>query len=250
MKTTSAKPVRCAIYTRVSTEQGLEQDFNSLDAQYDAPLAYIRSQAHAGWALLRGAWLHGIFFVSLKCFSQSLIAISRTSSERKSSPVSSLLPTAPSMTVPLMGSPGYGINFQPVGLCVMPLSSISNCSGKTKLRVAISCLHGSKSIGRSSPRCCRQHPPSFIRDSQPRDLRHLTARDHALGVRGRKPGLDHSSACLKDADGGCRHAERDVDDCDQDSKPIPQIRLPLRRRNVTCSCSASFLQLPGSIHAA
>src|SRR5262245_20399921 len=42
-----AKPIRCAIYTRVSTEQGLEQDFNSLDAQYDASQAYIRSQAHA-----------------------------------------------------------------------------------------------------------------------------------------------------------------------------------------------------------
>src|SRR5438128_9012400 len=76
--------------------------------------------------------------------------------------VSSLLPTAPSMTVPLMGSPGYGINFQPVGLCVMPLSSISNCSGKTKLRVAISCLHGSKSIGRSSPR----FQPCFLRRQQ------------------------------------------------------------------------------------
>ena len=48
-----AKPVRCAIYTRVSTEHGLEQDFNSLDAQYDAAQAYIRSQAHAGWTLIR-----------------------------------------------------------------------------------------------------------------------------------------------------------------------------------------------------
>jgi Resolvase, N terminal domain len=47
------KPVRCAIYTRVSTDHGLEQDFNSLDAQYDAAQAYIRSQAHAGWALIR-----------------------------------------------------------------------------------------------------------------------------------------------------------------------------------------------------
>src|SRR5882672_12402924 len=37
-----AKLVRCAIYTRVSTDQGLEQDFNSLDAQYDASQAYIR----------------------------------------------------------------------------------------------------------------------------------------------------------------------------------------------------------------
>jgi hypothetical protein len=51
MKGGVAKPVRCAIYTRVSTDQGLEQDFNSLDAQYDASQSYIRSQAHAGWTL-------------------------------------------------------------------------------------------------------------------------------------------------------------------------------------------------------
>jgi DNA invertase Pin-like site-specific DNA recombinase len=53
MKSASAKHVRCAIYTRVSTDQGLEQDFNSLDAQYEASQAYIRSQAQAGWMLLR-----------------------------------------------------------------------------------------------------------------------------------------------------------------------------------------------------
>ena len=53
MTSKTAKPVRCAIYTRVSTEAGLEQDFNSLDAQYDAAQAYIRSQAHAGWTLIR-----------------------------------------------------------------------------------------------------------------------------------------------------------------------------------------------------
>jgi len=39
--------------TRVSTEHGLDQEFNSLDAQYDAASAYIKSQAHAGWALIR-----------------------------------------------------------------------------------------------------------------------------------------------------------------------------------------------------
>ena len=61
MKTGSAKPVRCAIYTRVSTDQGLEQDFNSLDAQYDASQAYIRSQAHAGWTLLRAKYDDGGF---------------------------------------------------------------------------------------------------------------------------------------------------------------------------------------------
>jgi len=61
MKTGSAQPVRCAIYTRVSTDQGLEQDFNSLDAQYEASQAYIRSQAHAGWTLLRAKYDDGGF---------------------------------------------------------------------------------------------------------------------------------------------------------------------------------------------
>jgi site-specific DNA recombinase len=38
------KPVRCAICTRVSTEHGLDQEFNSLDAQYDAASAYIKAR--------------------------------------------------------------------------------------------------------------------------------------------------------------------------------------------------------------
>ena len=59
MKPASIKPVRCAIYTRVSTEQGLDQEFNSLDAQYDAASAYIKSQAHAGWALIRSRYDDG-----------------------------------------------------------------------------------------------------------------------------------------------------------------------------------------------
>src|ERR1700704_1483590 len=61
MTAPKTKPVRCAIYTRVSTDQGLDQDFNSLDAQYDAAQAYIRSQAHAGWTLLRGKYDDGGF---------------------------------------------------------------------------------------------------------------------------------------------------------------------------------------------
>ena len=61
MKTGSTRVVRCAIYTRVSTDQGLEQDFNSLDAQHEASQAYIRSQAHAGWTLLRGKYDDGGF---------------------------------------------------------------------------------------------------------------------------------------------------------------------------------------------
>ena len=46
------KPVRCAIYTRKSTEEGLEQEFNSLDAQREAAEAYILSQKHLGWTVL------------------------------------------------------------------------------------------------------------------------------------------------------------------------------------------------------
>jgi site-specific DNA recombinase len=61
MKTASSKIVRCAVYTRVSTDQGLEQEFNSLDAQHDSSLAYIRSQAHAGWTLLRSKYDDGGF---------------------------------------------------------------------------------------------------------------------------------------------------------------------------------------------
>src|SRR3984885_5953714 len=50
-----------AIYTRVSTEQGLEQDFNSLDAQREACEAYIKSQAHEGWRLVRDPYDDGGF---------------------------------------------------------------------------------------------------------------------------------------------------------------------------------------------
>ncbi len=46
------KPVRCAICTRKSTEEGLNQDFNSLDAQRDAAEAYTRSQVHEGWTAI------------------------------------------------------------------------------------------------------------------------------------------------------------------------------------------------------
>ena len=46
------KKLRCAIYTRKSSEDGLEQEFNSLDAQREACAAYIASQKHEGWILL------------------------------------------------------------------------------------------------------------------------------------------------------------------------------------------------------
>ena len=59
MKAPAVKQVRCAIYTRVSTEHGLDQEFNSLDAQYEAASAYIKSQAHAGWTLIRSRYDDG-----------------------------------------------------------------------------------------------------------------------------------------------------------------------------------------------
>jgi hypothetical protein len=59
MKAPVIKAVRCAIYTRVSTDHGLDQEFNSLDAQYDAASAYIKSQAHAGWTIIRSRYDDG-----------------------------------------------------------------------------------------------------------------------------------------------------------------------------------------------
>ena len=56
--------VRCAVYTRKSTEEGLDQEFNSLDAQREACTAYIASQRHEGWTMLPdfyddGGWSGG-----------------------------------------------------------------------------------------------------------------------------------------------------------------------------------------------
>ena len=59
MKSETVKPVRCATYTRVSTDHGLEQDFNSLHAQREACEAYIKSQKHEGWNALPTAYDDG-----------------------------------------------------------------------------------------------------------------------------------------------------------------------------------------------
>src|SRR5258705_4015490 len=53
--------VRCAIYTRKSSEEGLEQEFNSLQAQREACEAFITSQRHEGWVCLRAAYDDGGF---------------------------------------------------------------------------------------------------------------------------------------------------------------------------------------------
>ena len=53
--------LRCAGYTRVSTNSGLEQDLNSLDNQREASEAYVKSQAHEGWRLVRERYDDGGF---------------------------------------------------------------------------------------------------------------------------------------------------------------------------------------------
>src|SRR5690348_2434802 len=50
---------RCAVYTRKSSEEGLEQDFNSLHAQREASEAYVKSQKHEGWIVLSAQYDDG-----------------------------------------------------------------------------------------------------------------------------------------------------------------------------------------------
>ncbi len=55
------KALRCAIYTRKSSEEGLDQDFNSLHAQREACEAFVISQKHEGWKALAAAYDDGGF---------------------------------------------------------------------------------------------------------------------------------------------------------------------------------------------
>ncbi|WP_241229870.1 recombinase family protein [Tsuneonella rigui] len=56
-----ARPIRCAVYTRKSTDEGLDKAFNSLDAQREACAAYVMSQQHEGWELLPDLYDDGGF---------------------------------------------------------------------------------------------------------------------------------------------------------------------------------------------
>lgn len=60
-KPAAKEVVRCAIYTRKSTEEGLEQEFNSLDAQREAGESYIKSQQHEGWVCATDSYDDGGF---------------------------------------------------------------------------------------------------------------------------------------------------------------------------------------------
>jgi DNA invertase Pin-like site-specific DNA recombinase len=60
MKPTVRK-TRCAVYTRVSTDERLDMEFNSLDAQREAALSYIQSQKHEGWIVVDDRYDDGGF---------------------------------------------------------------------------------------------------------------------------------------------------------------------------------------------
>ena len=57
----TVKKLRCAVYTRKSTDEGLEKEFNTLDAQRDACEAYVASQRAEGWVLVRDRYDDGGF---------------------------------------------------------------------------------------------------------------------------------------------------------------------------------------------
>lgn len=67
--------IRCAVYTRKSHEEGLEQEFNSLDAQREAAEAYITAQRHEGWMLYPDRYDDGGFTGGK--LLQTLYALSR-----------------------------------------------------------------------------------------------------------------------------------------------------------------------------
>src|SRR6266403_4351028 len=64
--------VRCAIYTRKSSEEGLEQEFNSLQAQREACEAFITSQRHEGWMCLPECYDDGGFSGATTALQQLL----------------------------------------------------------------------------------------------------------------------------------------------------------------------------------
>ena len=84
--------IACAIYTRKSSEEGLEKEFNSLDAQREACEAYITSQKHEGWVAVRDLYddgglsggTHGASRAASGCSPTSRPARCRSSSSTRS----------------------------------------------------------------------------------------------------------------------------------------------------------------------
>ena len=86
------RKLRCAVYTRKSSEEGLEQEFNSLHAQREACESYIASQRSEGWVLVRdqyddggisgGTFLRGVQFSGQGAVTHSMIIRSKTGTMR------------------------------------------------------------------------------------------------------------------------------------------------------------------------
>jgi hypothetical protein len=83
MSSEAKSGIRCAVYTRKSSEEGLEQSFNSLDAQQEACPAFISSQKQEGWRFLKtpslhsrepAMWLHEIFRTNGQPYSEEEVA--------------------------------------------------------------------------------------------------------------------------------------------------------------------------------
>jgi hypothetical protein len=79
MEQSKPKTQRCAVYTRKSSEEGLEQDFNSLHAHREACEAFIKSQASERWKLVKTAYDDGVYLVApwsgLRSSACSLISV-------------------------------------------------------------------------------------------------------------------------------------------------------------------------------
>ncbi len=117
------KRLNCAIYTRKSSDEGLEKEFNSLDAQREACAAYITSQKHAGWIAVRDLYDDG----GLSGGTMERPALKRLLADIKSGKVRGLAVTTakPALafpTLPTMGSvfPGFDVDnwyamFMPAG---------------------------------------------------------------------------------------------------------------------------------------
>ena len=95
----AAFTVRCAIYTRKSSDEGLEQEFNSLDAEREACEAYIVSQRHAGWIALAnmyddGGLSGGTSIVATAIAEKQAASIGRSSLELSVISVTRVMPVS------------------------------------------------------------------------------------------------------------------------------------------------------------
>ena len=69
--------IKCAVYTRKSTDEGLEKEFNTLEAQREAGENYVKSQKHQGWVLIKEHYDDGGFSGKLITMTKSFCIFRR-----------------------------------------------------------------------------------------------------------------------------------------------------------------------------